>query len=45
VLALAVILAVPIGHAVLWSALRLLWIAFLVAAVMFATGHLGRPPA
>jgi hypothetical protein len=42
-LVLAAILAATIGHAVLWVTMPLLWIAFLVAAVLLATGHLGRP--
>jgi hypothetical protein len=42
-LVLIVILAATIGHALLWIAMPLLLIAFLAAAIMFATGHLRRP--
>ena len=42
-LVLIVILAATIGHVVLWVTMPLPWIAFLVAAVLFATRHLRRP--
>jgi hypothetical protein len=42
-LVLIVILAAVIGHALLWIAAPLLLIAFLAAAVMFATGRLRHP--
>jgi hypothetical protein len=42
-LVLAVILAAAVGHALVWTVGPLLWIALLAAAVLFATGHLGRP--
>jgi hypothetical protein len=42
-LVLIVVLAAIIGHALLWIAMPLLLIAFLAAAIMFATGHLRRP--
>jgi Flp pilus assembly protein TadB len=42
-LVLIVILVATIGHVVLWVTMPLLWIALLVAAVLFATRHPRRP--
>jgi hypothetical protein len=42
-LMIIVILAATVGHVVLWVTVPLLWIAFLVTAVLFATGYLRRP--
>jgi hypothetical protein len=41
-LALFVLLAVTVGHALFWITVPLLWVGLLVAGVLFATGHLGR---
>jgi Flp pilus assembly protein TadB len=42
-LVVLVILAITVGHALLWVTVPLLWIAFLVAAVLFVTGRMRRP--
>jgi Flp pilus assembly protein TadB len=42
-LVILVILAITVGHTLLWATVPLLWIAFLVAAVLFVTGRLRRP--
>lgn len=41
-LVLLVVLAVTVGHALFWVTMPLLWIAFLVVAILFATGHFRR---
>ena len=41
-IALFVVLALAAAHVLWWTAAPLLWVGFLVVAVLFATGHLGR---
>jgi hypothetical protein len=41
-LVLLVVLALASAHAVLWATVPLLWLGFLVVALLFATGRLGR---
>jgi Domain of unknown function (DUF1707) len=41
-LVLAFVLAVTVGHALFWVTMPLLWIAFGVVAILFATGHFRR---
>jgi hypothetical protein len=42
VVVLAVLFIVAVAHAVEWAIMPWLWVAFLAAALLFATGHLGR---
>ncbi|MBV9208141.1 MAG: DUF1707 domain-containing protein [Actinobacteria bacterium] len=42
-LVLVFVLAATVGHALLWVTVPLLWITFMVVAVMFATGHFRHP--
>jgi hypothetical protein len=41
-LILLFVLAVTVGHALFWVTMPLLWIAFGVVAILFATGHFRR---
>jgi Domain of unknown function (DUF1707) len=41
-IALVVVVAIAASHVLWWTAVPLLWLALLVAAVWFATGRIGR---